>query len=361
MKLKLLFFLLVLVSKVYSAEEHTPIQQSVLGQALEKSVILCNGDTCTKATLSRYDDARDHLGVTELLEKNQSKLPETTPESLAPFFNHKIENIEQGNPAGLAVSGTIIHTTYVLRTTEKVVGFISYQINAMKQPAQVTVGNIVLLCADQLYQEAGEKQLLDFVLQDLSHKKSSMVSIMIHKDNSVQRSIVEQIGFIDNSQAIEAAQQRTIEQLKKTGQEITAAALEKQFQLTCCYMKTLEENVTEEMKHPAPIESTLLSITKANYEQEVLNASKPVIIDVYTDWCCPCRHFAPIFEKAAAINSNYKFVRFNCVEGEQELADKLGIKMFPTILFIKNKEIVGRETGFMNQETLQQKLISYFN
>ena len=126
-------------------------------------------------------------------------------------------------------------------------------------------------------------------------------------------------------------------------------------------MKTLEENVTEEMKNPTPIESPLLNITKANYEHEVLNETKPVVIDVYTNWCGPCRLLAPIFEKVSEANENYKFVRFNCVAEEQELATELGIEAFPTILFMKNKRIVGKETGFMSQEILQQKLAEYFN
>ena len=353
MKKTLLFLSLITISWAYSMEEGSSIPRPFQ----EKKVVLCNGDTCVQATITPYDADRDHADVRKLIDENQLKLPQITLELLAPYFSHKIESFESPSPGSLPVAGSLAYSTEVLRDSEKVLGFVSYITSSMQQPTPTIAGNIAFLSVDPAYQDAGEEQLLKHVLQDMSHKKSVAVNIMMHEDNAVQRATVEKMGFVDNSQQIKMMAER----LSKSNSAQQTAAEPPKTQSHCYYMKVLEENVTEEMKNPTPIESSLLNLTKANFEQEVLNADRPVAIDVYTNWCGPCRHFAPIFEEVAATHTAYKFIRFNCVEEEQELAKKLGIEVFPTIVFIKDGKVVGKETGFMSKEILQQKLTKQFN
>lgn len=353
MKKTLLFLSLITVSWTYSME----VGSSIPWPSQDKSVTLCNGDTCMQATITPYDADRDQADVRRLIDENQLKPPQITLELLAPYFSHKIESLEPSSPSSLPIAGSLAYSTQVLRDGEKVLGFISYMTSSMQQPTPTITGTISFLSVDPAYQDAGEELLLKYVLQDMSHKKSVAASIMMHEDNAVQRATVEKIGFVDNSQQIKMMAER----LNKSKPAQQAAAETLKTKSNCYYMKVLEENVTEEMKNPPPIESSLLNLTRANFEQEVLSANKPVVVDVYTNWCGPCRHFAPIFEEVATAHTACKFIRFNCVEEEQELAKELGIEAFPTVLFIKDGKVVGKKTGFMSKELLQQKLTEQFN
>jgi thioredoxin len=99
-------------------------------------------------------------------------------------------------------------------------------------------------------------------------------------------------------------------------------------------------------------------ITKKNLE-EVLS-SEYVIIDVYADWCGPCRKFGPIFEEVANLEgSKYRFAKAD-VDGDGAVSAMYQVSSVPTTLFIKNKLVVGRHTGAMSKETFQKKIKEYF-
>ncbi len=100
------------------------------------------------------------------------------------------------------------------------------------------------------------------------------------------------------------------------------------------------------------------NVTKKNIE-EVLS-SEYVIIDVYADWCAPCRKFGPIFEEVATLEgSKYHFAKAN-VDGDGEVSKIYQVSSVPTTLFIKNKLVVGRHTGSMSKEAFQKKIKEYF-
>jgi thioredoxin 1 len=101
-----------------------------------------------------------------------------------------------------------------------------------------------------------------------------------------------------------------------------------------------------------------ISITNANYTQEVAQASKPVVIDVYASWCGPCQMMAPIFEDLEKEMGAYKFAKLN-VDEARELSIKFGVTSVPTFLFIKKGEVVGRETGYMDREDLKDAIVKY--
>jgi len=99
-----------------------------------------------------------------------------------------------------------------------------------------------------------------------------------------------------------------------------------------------------------------LTITQDNFEQEVMQSSLPVVIDVFATWCGPCQHMMPIFEELSKeLGSKYKFASIN-VDEARDITIKFGVTSVPTFLFIKNKQVVGKETGYMSKDVLQAKI-----
>jgi thioredoxin 1 len=103
----------------------------------------------------------------------------------------------------------------------------------------------------------------------------------------------------------------------------------------------------------------IIQLNKENYKT-VINSSKPVVIDVYADWCGPCKLFAPIFKELNSEYGNlYQFAKLNG-DDEDSIREELQVTAFPTILFIKNGKVVGKHEGFMNKEKFQQYTQNYF-
>jgi thioredoxin 1 len=91
------------------------------------------------------------------------------------------------------------------------------------------------------------------------------------------------------------------------------------------------------------------NLTEKNYKEEVLESKLPVVIDVFADWCGPCMMMKPVFEELSKeLGSKYKFLKVN-VDEERELAVKFGVSSIPTMIFIKNGEVVGKEIGYVGK------------
>ena len=87
-----------------------------------------------------------------------------------------------------------------------------------------------------------------------------------------------------------------------------------------------------------------ISVNKNNFNQEVLNSDKPVLMDFWAPWCGPCRMVAPMVEEIAKERSDIKVVKIN-VDEEQELAMQFGVMSIPTLVVMKNGKIVNQVTG----------------
>jgi len=97
-------------------------------------------------------------------------------------------------------------------------------------------------------------------------------------------------------------------------------------------------------------------VTTQNFDQEVKQSTLPVVIDVYATWCGPCKMMAPLFEDLSKeLASKYKFAKFN-IDDERELAIQYNVSSIPTFLFVKNGNVVAKETGYMNKEALKAKI-----
>lgn len=87
-----------------------------------------------------------------------------------------------------------------------------------------------------------------------------------------------------------------------------------------------------------------ISVNKNNFNQEVLNSDKPVLMDFWAPWCGPCRMVVPLVEEIAKERSDIKVVIIN-VDEEQELAMQFGVMSIPTLVVMKNGKIVNQVTG----------------
>jgi thioredoxin 1 len=130
------------------------------------------------------------------------------------------------------------------------------------------------------------------------------------------------------------------------------------------YMGTLNE-VIEDVLAKFPGDEAVSSLknndhvtvlTEANFQNEVLESSIPVVVDAYASWCGPCKLLGPIFsELSNEMNSSVKFVKLN-VDSDAALAQKLGVRAMPTILFFKNGEVVTKHVGFLDKESFIKKI-----
>lgn len=96
-------------------------------------------------------------------------------------------------------------------------------------------------------------------------------------------------------------------------------------------------------------------ITKADFEEKVLDNSGLVLVDMYADWCGPCKMISPLLEDLSKTNDNVEFVKVD-VDAEIDLASFYGVQSIPTIMLFKNGEVVDKFNGFKPKTFIQELL-----
>lgn len=93
--------------------------------------------------------------------------------------------------------------------------------------------------------------------------------------------------------------------------------------------------------------------TDENFDEEVLRAEKPVLVDFFADWCGPCKMMAPVIDELAEEMKESWVVGKVNVDNSPETAGKYGVQSIPTIIFFKKGEEVDRAVGFKSKEDLK--------
>ncbi len=89
---------------------------------------------------------------------------------------------------------------------------------------------------------------------------------------------------------------------------------------------------------------SVITITKTNFEQEVMKSDKPVLLDFWASWCGPCRMLSPIVDSIGEERSDIKTGKIN-VDEEQELAGKFDIMSIPTLIVMEQGQIKNKAVG----------------
>ena len=89
---------------------------------------------------------------------------------------------------------------------------------------------------------------------------------------------------------------------------------------------------------------SVIQITKENFEKEILDSEKTVLLDFYADWCGPCRMVSPIVDAIAEEHPEYKVGKIN-VDEQGELAQQFGVMSIPSLFVIKGGEVANQAVG----------------
>lgn len=103
-----------------------------------------------------------------------------------------------------------------------------------------------------------------------------------------------------------------------------------------------------------------IELHAGNFQEEVLSSSLPVVVKAYASWCGPCVAMAPIYEK---VEKQYiervRFCELN-VDQARDLAIQLGVTSIPTLIFVRDGQVIGRETGYLDERSLTDKIDQFF-
>ena len=94
-----------------------------------------------------------------------------------------------------------------------------------------------------------------------------------------------------------------------------------------------------------------IKITAENYENEVLNSDKPVLLDFWAAWCGPCKMVSPLVDEIALENADVKVGKIN-VDEQPELAAKFGVMSIPTLVVMENGKEINRSIGAMPKASI---------
>ena len=87
-----------------------------------------------------------------------------------------------------------------------------------------------------------------------------------------------------------------------------------------------------------------MHINNHNFQEEVIHSEKPVLVDFWASWCGPCRMVGPIIDEIADEHPEYKVVKIN-VDEEPELSSRYQVVSIPTLMVVKNGQVVKQSAG----------------
>jgi thioredoxin 1 len=99
-----------------------------------------------------------------------------------------------------------------------------------------------------------------------------------------------------------------------------------------------------------------VELTDSNFAELAMNSDKPVMIDFWAEWCGPCRMVAPIVEEMSHDYDGRALIGKVNVDENPDISAKFGIRNIPTILFLKNGQVVDKSVGAVPKNVLTDKI-----
>ena len=100
---------------------------------------------------------------------------------------------------------------------------------------------------------------------------------------------------------------------------------------------------------------SIIAVNKSNFQKEVLESDKPVLLDFWASWCGPCKAISPIIDEISEEYTQIKVCKAN-IDEEQELASKFDIMSVPTLLVIKGGRVVNQSVGLKPKNQILEML-----
>jgi thioredoxin 1 len=115
------------------------------------------------------------------------------------------------------------------------------------------------------------------------------------------------------------------------------------------------ESEKEESENQEEYAMSVIAITKENFNKEVLESAKPVLLDFWASWCGPCRMVSPIIDEIAAESPDIKVGKIN-VDEQNELAANFNVMSIPTLVVIRDGKVVNKAVGVRPKQQILSML-----
>jgi len=136
---------------------------------------------------------------------------------------------------------------------------------------------------------------------------------------------------------------------------LTILGSETRLKILCSPSILIQRGVSKKMSE------SVVELTDANFDTEALKADKPVLVDFWAPWCGPCRMVGPIIEElAGSYAGKVKVGKLN-TDNNPIVASKYGIRSIPTILLLKNGEVVGNLMGAVPKNEFEKMIDQHLN
>ncbi|ALO16109.1 thioredoxin [Salinivirga cyanobacteriivorans] len=99
-----------------------------------------------------------------------------------------------------------------------------------------------------------------------------------------------------------------------------------------------------------------IEVTESNFDEKVIQSDVPVVVDLWAEWCGPCKLLTPIMEEMTTDYEGKALIAKVDVDSNPGIAAKFGVRNIPTVLFFKNGEVVDKQVGAVPKDKLTEKL-----
>ena len=103
--------------------------------------------------------------------------------------------------------------------------------------------------------------------------------------------------------------------------------------------------------------NSIKQINETSFDGEVLEATQPVLVDFWAEWCGPCKMLAPVLDEIANEHADVKVVKVN-VDQNPSLAARFGIQSIPTLLYFMKGQVTDQTTGLASKKAIVKKIQS---